>query len=150
MTITYLLTYSQTWEKEAKGVEGELKKQSLGFSDLENFPPVRGSNCSLPLSQVKSFQKNGSVHLSDNGIIRCPKLSVFYSFQLLSMTDRWSKRTKKVLQERCTSRLWRLGQVSCILFFCLESSFPGQARPHHSYTPSVSSAPCQCVSQVRR
>ncbi|XP_062321171.1 sperm-associated antigen 1 [Osmerus eperlanus] len=42
----------KAWEKEAKGVEGELKKQSLCLSDIENFPPVRGSNCSLPLSQT--------------------------------------------------------------------------------------------------
>ncbi|XP_055766864.1 sperm-associated antigen 1-like isoform X2 [Salvelinus fontinalis] len=48
------------WEIDAKMSETELKQQSL-FRDLEtaNVPPVRGSNCSLPLKQnaVSNGQK---------------------------------------------------------------------------------------------
>ncbi|XP_071251665.1 sperm-associated antigen 1 [Salvelinus alpinus] len=48
------------WETDAKMSETELKQQSL-FRDLEteNVPPVRGSNCSLPLKQntVSNGQK---------------------------------------------------------------------------------------------
>uniref|UniRef100_A0A3B4TXM9 Sperm associated antigen 1 n=1 Tax=Seriola dumerili TaxID=41447 RepID=A0A3B4TXM9_SERDU len=44
----------KTWQEETKKTETSLKQQSM-FDDLvkENMPPIRGSNCSIPLSQVK-------------------------------------------------------------------------------------------------
>uniref|UniRef100_A0A3B4FBP5 Uncharacterized protein n=1 Tax=Pundamilia nyererei TaxID=303518 RepID=A0A3B4FBP5_9CICH len=46
------------WQEETKKTETTLKHQSV-FDDpvKENMPPVRGSNCFVPLSQVKKIKK---------------------------------------------------------------------------------------------
>uniref|UniRef100_A0A3Q4G582 Sperm associated antigen 1 n=1 Tax=Neolamprologus brichardi TaxID=32507 RepID=A0A3Q4G582_NEOBR len=46
------------WQEETKKTETTLKHQSV-FDDLvkENMPPVRGSNCFVPLSQKTNIQK---------------------------------------------------------------------------------------------
>ncbi|XP_045900678.1 sperm-associated antigen 1-like isoform X2 [Micropterus dolomieu] len=43
----------KTWQEETKRTETSLTQQSM-FDDLvkENTPPIRGSNCSVPLSQT--------------------------------------------------------------------------------------------------
>ncbi|KAI3361487.1 hypothetical protein L3Q82_013639 [Scortum barcoo] len=43
----------RTWREETKRTETSLKQQSV-FADLlnENMPPIRGSNCSVPLCQT--------------------------------------------------------------------------------------------------
>ncbi|XP_074510626.1 sperm-associated antigen 1-like [Sebastes fasciatus] len=43
----------KTWQEETKKTETSLKQQSV-FDDLvnENMPPIRGSNCSVPLNQT--------------------------------------------------------------------------------------------------
>lgn len=45
--------YVQEWQEASKKVETSLKKQTL-FDHVinDNIPPVRGSNCSVPI-QVK-------------------------------------------------------------------------------------------------
>ncbi|XP_054477382.1 sperm-associated antigen 1-like [Anoplopoma fimbria] len=53
----------KTWQEETKKTETSLKQQSM-FDDLENktIPPIRGFNCSVPLSQtsVPKEKKNSS------------------------------------------------------------------------------------------
>ncbi|KAL0963309.1 hypothetical protein UPYG_G00304440 [Umbra pygmaea] len=46
----------QKWEEDTKMSENEHKQQTL-VHDLrsDNIPPVRGSNCAIPLSQVASI-----------------------------------------------------------------------------------------------
>ncbi|XP_071324290.1 sperm-associated antigen 1-like isoform X2 [Trachinotus anak] len=43
----------KTWQEETKKTETSLKQQSM-FDDVvnENMPPIRGSNCSVPLSET--------------------------------------------------------------------------------------------------
>ncbi|XP_069001507.1 sperm-associated antigen 1-like [Embiotoca jacksoni] len=49
----------QTWQDETKETETSLDQQSV-FDDLvkENMPPVRGSNCFVPLSQNSKGRRN--------------------------------------------------------------------------------------------
>ncbi|XP_034029742.1 sperm-associated antigen 1 [Thalassophryne amazonica] len=53
------------WQKETKETETSLRQQSI-FDDIvnENMPPVRGSSCSVPLSQnsTPKQKKNSSKH----------------------------------------------------------------------------------------
>ncbi|XP_034384847.1 sperm-associated antigen 1-like isoform X2 [Cyclopterus lumpus] len=53
----------KTWQEESKMTQTLLKQQSV-FDDLENInmPPIRGSNCSIPLSQtsVPKEKRNSS------------------------------------------------------------------------------------------
>ncbi|XP_031724442.1 sperm-associated antigen 1 [Anarrhichthys ocellatus] len=53
----------KTWQEETKKTETSLKQQSV-FDDLHNIniPPIRGSNCSVPLSQtsVPKEKRNSS------------------------------------------------------------------------------------------
>ncbi|KAF1387397.1 hypothetical protein PFLUV_G00078270 [Perca fluviatilis] len=53
----------KTWQEETKKTETSLKQQSM-FDDLvkENMPPIRGSNCSFPLSQTSVPKRNPSKH----------------------------------------------------------------------------------------
>ncbi|XP_078108091.1 sperm-associated antigen 1 [Sander vitreus] len=53
----------KTWQDETKKTETSLKQQSM-FDDLvkENMPPIRGSNCSFPLSQTSVPKRNPSKH----------------------------------------------------------------------------------------
>ncbi|XP_032375127.1 sperm-associated antigen 1 [Etheostoma spectabile] len=51
------------WQEETKKTETLLKQQSM-FDDLvkEDMPPMRGSNCSIPLSQTSVPKRNLSKH----------------------------------------------------------------------------------------
>lgn len=49
-----MLLYSlQTWEKDMKTAETLPHQRSLMVE--ENIPPIRGSNCSVPLCKVKNM-----------------------------------------------------------------------------------------------
>lgn len=46
------------WQEETKKTESSLKQHSVfGDEVTKNIPPVRGSNCSVPISQVKILQQ---------------------------------------------------------------------------------------------
>nr|XP_020462431.1 sperm-associated antigen 1 [Monopterus albus] len=49
------------WQRETKNIEISLRQQSL-FDDLvnRNMPPIRGSNCSVPLNQTSHSKGKGS------------------------------------------------------------------------------------------
>lgn len=49
-----MLLYSlQNWEKDMKTADTSLQQRSLMVE--VNMPPVRGSNCSIPLCKVKKW-----------------------------------------------------------------------------------------------
>lgn len=98
----HMLLYSlQTWEKDMKMAEALPQQHSLMAE--ENIPPVRGSNCSVPLCKVK---KNG-LHYTYRYMC-LDRREMIHSF----MPESSSKEREERVKTSSPTWLSGMGQVS--------------------------------------
>lgn len=115
--------FAQRWQEETKKTETTLKHQSV-FDDpvKENMPPVRGSSCFVPLSQVKKI-KAYTVH---NQLHIC--IEDKYSNRVFSHDRKqFHKKERNPRNAPCHVITENGTSESCCLHICLLYS---EERPH--------------------